>query len=131
MAVWDRGTTFEVNPPMGECLVRSNIEALFWRWQLAEGIAHVSAKNHEILRGQDSIKQSQSRLVDRIGICVVQDSELAGAGGAVASAPCLFVFVQFLHDIRPDEIEYGLVGVDRDRVPKHALAAVLVQLGEL
>ena len=115
-------------PPVMECLIGTYIEALFWWWGFSESVGYVGAVDEHIFAGGYSVEESGACLVNAVCIGFVKDLDVTGSGGAVAHAPSFLSTVGGSDCIRPDEVEYCVVGVGLGWVAEHALIFVLIQL---
>ncbi len=59
------------DPPVVKCLVRMDIEALFWGRGFCERVKNISSKNEENLTGGDRVEEMGTGLVNAIGVCFI------------------------------------------------------------
>jgi hypothetical protein len=126
-----RRPTFVLDPPFMKCLVRSHIEALFWRWGLGEGIRYIGTKHKEVLTGWYCIKEMWAGLVDTVGVSLIKDFDRSWSWRTIADTACLLTSVKGLDTISPHKKEHSILLVNLNWVTKHALRIVLVKLKEL
>jgi hypothetical protein len=116
-------------PPVLEDAVDPHVECLR-RWRgFRKGVTNISTVDTLVLLGAKSKEKAQTGLFHTRGVGVIQSTYLATSSGTVADATSLFGlgFVS-LDVVFPHPIEDGGVGGRGDRVSKHTLLGVLVEL---
>ena len=128
VARWNGRALLMDGPPVMECLIGTYIEALFWWWGFSECVGYVGAVDEHVFAGGYGIEESGACLVNAVCIGFVEDLDVTRTGGAVTHAPSLLSTVGCLDCVRPDKMEYCVVGMGLPWAAKHALFVVLVQL---
>ncbi len=128
MSVRNRGVFLVVDPPFMEGSVRMYEEALSRGWRFGKCVRDVGTEHEEILGSRYCIKETRTGLIDTICICFIQDTNHTRARGSVTHTSCLFPAINGLDRVGPNKVENRIVFCRGNRIAKHALGIVLIQL---
>ena len=92
MSLWYGFVTAFI-PPVLECTVRSEEEALFWWGGLTKCSTNIRTMDNQVFDCCNTIKQYATGVVDTVRICVIKDMNLSCTRRSITRTSCLLVTV--------------------------------------